>query len=59
MKPLLTTGVFPHRNVEKMMKFSNFHEILIKNSLISKFMFEELPMKEIFRIDYKWGDLLY
>ena len=29
------------------------------NSWIAKFMFEELPMKEISRVNYKRGDLLY
>jgi hypothetical protein len=34
-------------------------EISNKNSWISKFIFEELPLKEILKMYYKWGDLLY
>ena len=30
-----------------------------ENSLIWKFIFEELLVKEIFRVDCTWGDLLY
>ena len=30
-----------------------------KNSWIWKLIFEELPMKKILRINYKWDDLLY
>ena len=28
-------------------------------SRVSKFLFEQLPMKEISKVNYKWGDLLY
>ena len=41
-----------------MMKFSIFHENL-EIKVPEKFMFEELLMKEISRINYKRSDLLY
>ena len=53
----------PGRLLTKMLKkwwnFRIFMKISNKNSWISKFIFEELPMEEISRIIYKWGDLLY
>ena len=30
-----------------------------KNSWIWKFTFKKLPMKEILKMNYEWGDLLY
>ena len=34
-------------------------KILNKNFCIFNFIFEELPMKEISRVNYELGDLLY
>ena len=57
-KPLLTTLGRAHQNVEKSWFFRIFIKIRNKNPWIWKFTFEKLPMKEILRMNYKWGDLL-
>ena len=59
IKPLFSTGLPPFQNVEKMMIFRIFMKIRNKNFWISEFLFEELPLKETLKMDYKWGDLLY
>ena len=59
MKPLFSTPGRARQNVEKIKKFSNFHENSHKKFWIWKFIFEELPTKEISRVVYKRGDLLY
>ena len=59
-KPLLKTGVFAHRKSRKNDEIFEFSwKSGDKNSWILKFIFEELLMKEISRINYKLSDLLY